>query len=70
MSQTQSDGEEKYSGIYAIRALSVTERRYAVTELETLAVVWAMSHFHLVLDSTPEILYTVVLSSNHFKGTY
>ena len=31
---------------YASRSLSPQEKRYAITELETLAVVWAVSHFH------------------------
>ena len=41
-------GEDKkrHPVAYASRALSDSERRYAITELETLAVVWAMSHFH------------------------
>ena len=34
---------------YASRSLSPQEKRYAVTELETLAVVWAVSHFHAYL---------------------
>ena len=34
---------------YASRALSQTERNYGVTELQTLAVVWAVSHFHHLL---------------------
>ena len=34
---------------YTSRALTAPEKRYAITELETLAVVWAMSHFHSYL---------------------
>jgi len=45
---------------YASRALSATERRYAVTELETLAVVWAMSHFHHYLYG-----YNVMILTDH-----
>ena len=34
---------------YASRSLSPQEKRYAITELETLAVVWSVSHFHAYL---------------------
>ena len=37
---------------YASRALSHAEERYGITELETLAVVWAVSHFHHYLMVT------------------
>ena len=45
LSQVGED-RKKHPVAYASRALSDSERRYAITELETLAVVWAMSHFH------------------------
>ena len=45
LSQTQNDGA-RHPVAYASRALSPSERNYAITDLETLAVVWAISHFH------------------------
>jgi len=57
LSQTQNDGK-RHPVAYASRALSSTERRYAVTELEMLAVVWAMSHFHHYLYGHNVIILT------------
>ena len=34
---------------YATYALSPLESEYGITDLETLAVVWALSHFHYYL---------------------
>lgn len=48
LSQTQSDGRS-HPIAYASRALSPPEKNYGITELETLAVVWAISHFHAYL---------------------
>ena len=45
LSQPQDDGH-LYSIAFASRAFSPLEKNYAITELETLAVAWAMSHFH------------------------
>ena len=46
LSQTQLSDGKLHPVAYASRALNPSERRYGITELETLAVVWAMSHFH------------------------
>ena len=48
LSQFQED-KRLHPVAYASRALSDQEKRYAITELETLAVVWAMSHFYCYL---------------------
>ena len=48
LSQFQEDNR-LHPVTYASRALSDQEKRYAITELETLVVVWAMSHFHSYL---------------------
>ena len=48
LAQYQQD-EKLHPVSYASRALSKEEENYAITELETLAVVWAVSHIrHLV----------------------
>ena len=48
LSQVGTDGL-LHPVAYASRALSPQEKRYGITELETLAVVWAVSHFHAYL---------------------
>ena len=48
LSQRQSDGI-LHPVAYASRSLSPAERNYSVTDLETLAVVWAMQHFQAYL---------------------
>jgi len=45
LSQMQADNR-LHPMAYASRALTPAEKNYAVTELETLAVVWALTHFH------------------------
>ena len=57
LSQQQDDGQI-HPIAYASRALSPAESRYAITELETLAVVWAMSHFHSFLYGHSVTVYT------------
>jgi len=48
LSQLQDDGQ-LYPIAYASRALAPSERKYGITELEILAVVYALSHFHFYL---------------------
>ena len=48
LSQRADDGR-LHPVAYASRSLSPQEKRYAITELETLAVVWSVSHFHAYL---------------------
>ena len=43
---------------YASRSLSPQERNYGITELETLAVVWAISHFKSYLYGNSVTVYT------------
>ena len=48
LSQRQADGLP-HPIAFASRALAPAEHNYGITDLETLAVVWALSHFHYYL---------------------
>ena len=48
LSQYQTDGLPQPVA-YASRALSPSQSNYGITGLETLAMVWALSHFHYYL---------------------
>ena len=48
LSQLQGDGHV-HPVAYASCSLTKGEKGYAITELETLAVVWGISHFHAYL---------------------
>ena len=57
LSQMQQDGYQ-HPIAFASRALSPSERNYSITELEMLAVVWALSHFHYYLYNQCVTVYT------------
>ena len=48
LSQYQDD-QKLHPVAYASRSVSTTEANYAITDLETLAVVWAVTHFRYYL---------------------
>ena len=57
MCQPQADSK-LHLVAYASQALNKAEKNYGVTELETLAVVWAISHFHSYLYSNKVTVLT------------
>lgn len=57
LSQRHEDGQV-HPVAYASRALSPSERNYSITEMETLAVVWAISHFQFYLYGRNVTVYT------------
>ena len=48
LSQRQADGLP-HPNVFASGALAPAERNYGINDLETLTVVWALSHFHYYL---------------------
>ena len=57
LSQQQPDGTN-HPVAYASRSLNQAERNYGITELETLAVVWAVTHFRVYLYGNRVRIYT------------
>ena len=57
LSQDQEGGKLHPVG-YASRALSPSEGHYGITDLETLAVVWTISHFNHYLYCSRVVVYT------------
>ena len=57
LSQAQDDGQ-CHPIAYASRSLTAAERNYSITELETLAVVWLITHFHSYLYGHQVTVYT------------
>ena len=49
LSQKQDEDGKLHPVAFASRSLNAAERNYSISELETLAVVWAISHFHAYL---------------------
>ena len=75
LSQLQDDGK-LHPLSYASRALSTPEKNYPVTELETLAVVWAISHYRAYLYGHDVKVYTdhsavkAVLGATNLSGKH
>ena len=57
LAQTQDDGK-LHPVAYASHALSTAERNYSITELETLAMVWAVTHFRYYLYGHNVTIFT------------
>ena len=77
LSQRSGDGQLRPVA-FASRALSSPEKNYCISELETLAVVWAIQHFHAYLYghnvtvltdhvTVKAILETPTLSGKHAR---
>jgi ribonuclease HI len=57
LSQLNENGMEQVIA-YASKTLQGAQKNYSATELECLAVIWAVEHFHHYLDIKPFIILT------------
>ena len=75
LSQAQGD-EQQHPVAYASCSLATSEQNYSATELETLPVVWAMSHFCSYLCGQEITVYTdhsvvkAILNASHPSGKH
>ena len=67
LSQTQGDDElnDRLPVAYASRSLSEAERNYGITDLEGLAVSWAISHFETYIHGMP---FTIITDHSALKA--
>lgn len=70
------DGGKLHPVSYASRSLTPAERNYAIFELETLAVVWAISHYrsylygHSVTVHTDHAAVKAILETSNPSGKH
>lgn len=56
--QYNNDTEEKFTLAYASRALKGAEKNYHITDLECLALVWALRKWYVILMGRRVLVYT------------
>ena len=54
----QKEGKKEFAIAYASRNLNKAERNYSIIELECLAVIWDVEHFHQYLGTKHFFLIT------------
>jgi len=67
LSQKDPEGKERVIA-YASRSLNVHERNYGITELECLAVIWAVKHFHHYLHGQKFLIITDHAALTYLKN--